>query len=299
MKTIGDIRKQVQSEAPMTVAIAGISEEELLLAKEAEEENLAKFILVGNKKEIKVLKRKHGLENLKGTIHHVEDSSLAPMEAVRLVKEGKADLPMKGQVHTGTFVKAILNKEIGLSAGGRLSQITMFDGYNGELQFLTDCAINVDLSLEIKVEIIKNAVSVYKAFSDEEPKVALLGAVETVSPKMPDTIDSAVITQMNRRGQISSCIIDGPLSLDNAISQEFANTKKIDSPVAGKAQILVSSYLAEANSLSKGIIHYAKKDACSIIAGTRKPVIMTSRTDLAQNKLNTIAVACYMMKKMK
>ncbi len=294
MKTIRDIRQFVTKLKPLTIAVAGISEEEIQLVKQASEENLARFILIDEPDHIESLLEKHGISPETVKIHAVPSAHHAPAQAVELVLQGKADLPMKGQVHTSTFVKAVMNKERGLSAGGRLSQITMFDGYQGEPQFLTDCAINISPTLEEKVEIIKNAVKVFASFSKEAPYVALLGAVETVSPKMPDTVDSAVITQMNRRGQISGCVVDGPLSLDNAISEHFAAIKKIDSPVAGKAQILVSSDLREGNNVSKAIIHYAKRDACSIIAGTTIPVVMTSRTDLQENKLNTIAVACYM-----
>jgi len=297
MKSISEICSQVVAAEPKIVAIAGISEEEISLVKDALKEGLARFVLVDNKTLIEGLMKAQGLPLDAVEIVHVENAQEAPKKAVELVNKNKADIPMKGQVHTSTFLKAILNRENGLSSGKRLSQITMFDGYNGELQMLTDCAINISPSLDEKVDIINNSVRVFAAFSKEEPLVALLGAVETVAEKMPDTMDSAVLTQMNRRGQISGCVVDGPLSLDNAISLEFAQIKGINSPVAGKAQILVSSDLREANSLSKGIIHYAKRDACSIIAGTTIPIVMTSRTDLQKNKLNTIAVACFMFQK--
>ncbi len=294
MKNISDIIAFVKNNNPVTIAIAGVTREEMEIAAEAVKEKLAHFIFIGNQQEIDRLKADMPAEVSDIPVYHVDHSHEAPQMAMDLINAGTADIPMKGQVHTGTFVKAVLNKANGYFSAGRLSQITMFDGYHEGLQFLTDCAINIDLSLEVKVDIIKNAVQTAYMFVPGIPKVALLGAVETVNEKMQDTVDSAVITQMNRRGQIKGCIVDGPLSLDNAISKKFADMKGIDSPVAGEADILVATSLNEANSLSKGIIHYAGKEACSILAGTAKPVIMTSRTDLHQNKLNTIAVACFM-----
>lgn len=294
MKSISDIRAFVKINNPVTIAIAGVTREEMEIAAEAVKEKIAHFIFIGDQQEIDRLKADMPAEVSDIPVYHVDHAHDAPQKAMDLINAGTADIPMKGQVHTGTFVKAVLNKANGYFSGGRLSQITMFDGYEKGLQFLTDCAINVDLTLEVKIDIIKNAVKAAKMFIPGIPKVALLGAVETVNAKMQDTAESAVITQMNRRGQIQDCIVDGPLSLDNAISKKFADMKGIDSPVAGEADILVATSLNEANSLSKGIIHYANKEACSIIAGTAKPVIMTSRTDLHQNKLNTIAVACFM-----
>jgi len=296
LKSIEDICREISGLEPKTVAVAGISEEEMILIKQALKERLASFILIDEEERIKNLMELHGIGKDEVRIHSVQSAHEAPEMAVELVKRGEANIPMKGHVHTSTFMKAILNKEMGITSGGRLSQITMFDGYSGEPQFLTDCAINIAPGLKEKIEIIENAVKVFNVLYAEDPRVALLGAVETVSDKMPDTLDSAIITQMNRRGQIKGCIIDGPLSLDNAISEKYARIKNIDSPVAGKAQILVSSDLREANSVSKAIIHYAGRNACSILAGTRLPVVMTSRTDIQRNKLNTIAMACYLLK---
>lgn len=296
MENISDVIKSVQTGKTAKVAIAGVTSEEIAIASEALKKKIADFIFIGNKEEINHLRKTASGEVKEIPVYHVENAHETPQKVMELIKEGIADIPMKGQVHTGTFVKAVLNKENDFFVGGRLSQITMFDGYNGSLQFLTDCAINIDYSLEVKIDLINNAVKASKQFISSVPKVAMLGAVETVSEKMPDTIDCSVITQMNRRGQIKNCIVDGPLSLDNAVSEKFAKMKGIDSPVAGQADILIATSLNEANTLSKAIIHYADRATCSIIAGTLKPVIMTSRTDLHQNKINTIAVACFMFK---
>jgi len=295
MNTIKQIVDNVQSNELKTIAIAGISLEELEIVEQATAKNLAEFILIDTEKTISNMILKYG-KNISAKHIYVNDLHNAPTEAVKLVKEKIADMPMKGQIHTGTFLKAVLHKENGLanSSASRISQITAFDGYNGEIQFLTDCAININPNTDELIAIIKNAVSLYQKLGEEIPKVALLGAVETVGEKMPDTIVSAVITQMNRRNQITDCIIDGPLSLDNAVSKKYAEIKNIVSPVAGRAQILVASSINEANSLSKGIIHYAKIPAASLIAGTISPIIMTSRTDTIENKLNTIAFTSFL-----
>jgi phosphate butyryltransferase len=203
---------------------------------------------------------------------------------------------MKGLVHTSVFMSAVLDKQNGLKRNRRLSQITVFRNTTlGDvgLTFLTDCAINIEMTLQVKKDIIENAVLAARAFGIECPKVALLGAVETVNEAMSDTLNSAILTQMNRRGQLTGCIVDGPLSLDNAISKEAAQRKGIVSDVAGEADILVGSCLQEANSLSKGLNFYAQFSTASIIVGTEQPIIMTSRTDQQENKLNSIAATCY------
>ena len=295
MRTLEEIRARVTESKLFTIAVAGVTSEELNLASQVIQNNIARFVFIGDKQSIDEQVQNDFSDLAEVPVYHVDNLGEAPQKAMDLIRDGIADIPMKGQIHTGSFVKAVLNTQNGFFESGRLSQITMYDGYNGNLQFLSDCAINISLTLEVKLDLIKNAVRIARLFGNALPKVALLGAVEIINPKMQDTLESAILTQMNRRGQIKGCIVDGPLSLDNAISATFAEMKGIESPVAGHADILVASSLNEANSLSKSIIHYAKKDACSIIAGTTKPVIMTSRTDLQQNKLNTIAVACYLL----
>lgn len=298
MKSVREICEAAKQDGRKTIAIAGISGEEIGLVKDALADGIANFVLVDQRDIVESLLKEYGVAvGVEVEVVAVDSTHQAPRKVFELLQQGRAQLPMKGQVHTGTFLKAALDKEIGVVKGDRLSQITMFDGYNDEPQFLTDCAINICPTLEERVEILNNAIKVFSHFSGEEPRVALLGAVETVSAKMPDTQESAIITQMNRRGQIPGCVVDGPLSLDNAISEDLARIKKIDSPVVGRAQIMVSSDLREANNVSKAIIHFAKREAASIIAGTSVPVVMTSRTDLRRNKLNTIAIACYMLRK--
>lgn len=298
INTVKEIIDLVIVQENLTVVIACADDDEILLAWEAHKKNIANFVLIGDEEKIKTFMTQNKIEHDSMDIINEKNHVLAAQKAISLINEGKAHLPMKGLMHTEIFLKAVLNKESGLKTDKRITQITVFDGYSGTLQFLTDCAINIKPDLQCKVSIIDNAVTLAKSFGYETPLVALLGSVETVSESMPDTIDSAVLTQMNRRGQIKGCIVDGPLSLDNAISVDAAERKGIVSPVAGKADILVASELQVSNTFSKALMYYAKIDSASVIVGTKTPIIMTSRTDMFGNKINAIAVACYFYSKL-
>ncbi|MDD4844145.1 MAG: phosphate acyltransferase [Anaerotignum sp.] len=291
---ISQILHEVKNKEKLIVAVACTDEDEVIVAKEAIELELAKFIFIGDETIIRSALDKHKPNSESIMIMNECDHHEAAYKALMLVKEKKAHIPMKGLMHTEVFLKAVFDKEIGLRTNKKMTQVTVFDGYNGELQFLTDCAINIKPNLEGKKLIIENAVELAQNLGYEMPLVALLGSVETVSESMPDTLESAILTQMNRRGQIQNCIVDGPLSLDNAISLEAVKRKKIDSPVAGKAHILVASELQVSNTFSKSLICYANIECASVIVGTKTPVIMTSRTDMLKNKVNAIAAACYL-----
>jgi phosphate butyryltransferase len=282
---------------PPIIAVAGAEEEEILIAKSVFEKNLARFILIGVKDTIHSLLDRHHIPRDSFTIVDEAEHHRAAALAVKLTRDGEAHIPMKGLIHTEAFMQAVLDKERGLRSGQRMSQVTVFDGYNGGLQFLSDCAININPDLTGKKHIIENAALLARNLGIATPLAALLGSVETISESMPDTIESAALTQMNRRGQIKGCIVDGPLSLDNAISREAAARKGIDSPVAGKAHVLIAPDLASANTFSKALMYYAKKDCASVIMGTASPVIMTSRTDMLNNKILAIAASIYFFRR--
>ena len=292
ISSFAQLVEQVRNRPRKHVVIAAAQEDELRLAQAAIERGIANFTLIGDRQELEKLMQASSFAA--GTVLIIDEQSheAAARKAVEMVTSGQADIPMKGLLHTGTFLKAVLDKTAGLASRQRISQITIFEGVNDGLQLLTDCAINIKPSLEEKIAIINNAVFLAQQLGFQMPRVALLGAVETVIESMPDTLESAVLTQMNRRGQIKGCLIDGPLSLDTAICPEAAARKGIDSPVAGKADILVASELREANTLSKSLHYYANRSTASVIIGTRSPIIMTSRTDDFYNKLNSIAAAC-------
>lgn len=297
INTFSGLRTQVRENTQVRIVIAMADEEEVLLADKASKEGLAKFILIGKADRIQELFDKHGLSSANFDILNEPDSKCAAAAAIKMVNEQQADIPMKGLLHTSDFMSAVLNKEYGFERTKRISQITVFQDQSNTLRFLTDCAINIEQSLSVKKDVIENAVSAAHAFGNPCPKVALLSAVETVNEKMPDTTLGAILVQMNHRGQIKNCMIDGPLSLDNAISKEAASIKGIHSSVAGAADILVGSSLQEANTLSKALNFYAGFETASIIMGTREPFIMASRTDALQNKVNSIAATCWLYKK--
>jgi len=291
-----ELRKLLKQENHIRVVIACAQEEELLLAHRAQKEELAAFTLIGDAGQLEEIGRRHGISISQFHLIDIKDHKKAAQHAMKLIHTGEADIPMKGLLHTAVFMGAVLDKQYGLNAVRRVSQITAFEDRQGGLKFLTDCAVNVDQSLKIKKDMIENAVELVRGFGYECPKVALLGAVETVNEQMEDTLISAALTQMNRRGQIKNCLIDGPLSLDNAISRQAARQKQIVSEVAGEADILVGSSLQEANTLSKSLHFYAGISTASLMMGTEKPFIMTSRTDDIENKLNSIAATCFYSK---
>ncbi len=297
-KSLKDFYVIPEVDSVRTIAIASACSDDIDLACEAVKIGIARFIFIGNAKSIN--EKLVGMEFPKDMYDVVAANSEHESASLmmKLIQDGSADIPMKGLMQTGTFMKAILESDQGLRTSQLISQITIFEGINNKLQLLTDCAVNIEPDLKSKIGIINNAVEIAVNLGLNNPKVALLGSVETVNPRMLDTMESAVITQMNRRNQISGCTIDGPLALDNAISFEAAKKKGIQSDVAGNADILVAPNLLVSNTLSKAITYYANKESASVIAGTKRPVVMTSRTDRKNNKLNSIAIACYLHTKL-
>ena len=221
----------------------------------------------------------------------------ASKAAVAAVKSGKADFLMKGLVATSTFLKAVLDKEAGLRTGRLLSHVAVVEspGYP-KIVLITDGGMCVKPDLNAKMDIIGNAVDIARKMGIETPKVAVLAAVEVVNPEMPETADAAELAKMAERGQLKGCLVDGPLALDLALSEEAARHKKVKSAVAGDADILVAPEIAAGNILVKGLIYMGGARAAGLIAGAAKPVVMLSRADSKEQKLNSIAlgvVSCY------
>ncbi|MFC7394153.1 phosphate butyryltransferase [Scopulibacillus cellulosilyticus] len=257
-------------------------------------EQLGRFILFGPKSHIEATLKEISEPNIyeKVDIVHTESEQEAAAEAVRAVSGNKADVLMKGLLPTAVLLKAVLNKEYGIRSGKTLSHVAAFEvpGYK-QLIFVTDPGMNITPDLEQKADIINNAVQVARSVGCDQPKVALLAAVETVNPKMPATVDAAVLTQMNRRGQITNCIVDGPLALDNAVSLEAAAHKKLTSPVAGQADILVVPNIEAGNMLYKSLVYFSGAKVGAIVTGAKAPIILTSRSDTPENKLTSILLA--------
>ena len=220
---------------------------------------------------------------------HSQDSAF---KAVALVRAGKAEALMKGSLHTDEFMAAVVARETGLRTARRISHCFIMDvpGHSDAL-IITDAAVNVAPTLEDKVHIVQNAIDLAKALGVEDVRVAILSAMETVNPKIASTIEAAALCKMADRGQITGAHLDGPLALDNAIDPLAALTKKIDSPVAGRANVLVVPDLEAGNMLAKSLSFLAGADAAGIVLGARVPIILTSRADALMTRLASFAVA--------
>ena len=292
-KNFEDLFSRLKEIPTKKVAVAVAQDEPVLEAiKKASELNVAKAILVGDKEKIQEIAKKIDLD-LKGyEIMDVKDPKKATLEAVKLVSSGHADMLMKGLVDTATFLRSVLNKEVGLRTGKQMSHVAVFEieGWD-RLFFLTDVAFNTYPELKEKAAIINNAVSVAHACGIEKPKVGVVCPVEVVNPNMPSTVDAALLAKMSDRGQFKGCTVDGPFALDNAISLEAANHKGVKGEVAGKSDILMLPNIETGNVMYKTLTYFAPcKNGC-LLVGTSAPVILTSRADTFETKVNSIALA--------
>ncbi len=282
--------------ANMTVAVAAAEDEEVIEAVTmALDHHFGQFILYGDREQIlQLLQEKHVdyAKNGKIQIVHANSKAQAAELAVKAVHLNEANVLMKGNIPTATILKAVLNKEFGLRTGNVLSHVAVFEvpGYDRYI-IVTDAAMNIAPDLEQKAQIISNAVSVARAIGIDKPKVAPLAAVEVVNPAMPATLDAAALTAMNKRGQITDCIVDGPLALDNAVSMLAAEHKGIDSEVAGQADILLVPTIETGNVLYKSLVYFANAKVGAVIAGAKAPIVLTSRADSAESKLYSLALA--------
>ncbi|UZJ80714.1 phosphate butyryltransferase [Fictibacillus sp. KU28468] len=283
----------ISTESKKVVAVAAAEDEEVILSvKQAYEKGVASFILVGNKEKIQFLLQRSKLEQNEELQIMEAKPENAALEAVKVVSSGQADIVMKGLIPTADLLKAVLHKENGLRTGKILSHVAAFEvpGYD-RLLFVTDSGMNIAPNLQQKAQIIENAVQVARGIGVEMPKVAVLAAVESVNPAMQATLDASALMVMNKRGQISGCIVDGPLALDNAISVKAAEHKGISSEVAGHADVLVVPAIETGNALYKSLIYFANAKVGAVIAGACAPIVLTSRADTAESKLYSIALA--------
>ena len=255
-------------------------------------DNLAEPILVGDKDKIEGIAKEKGFSLSQCEIEDIKDPIEASRKAVQITSNGEAHLLMKGLVSSADLLREVLNKDYGLRKGGILSHVALFDlPLTEKLCILTDGGMCPYPDLNAKVAIIENAMEVMLKLGHEMPLIAPIAAVEVVNPDMPNTMDDAILTQMNRRGQIKGCIIDGPLGLDNAISIKAAEHKGIKSDVAGRADILLVPDIQVGNILYKSIAFIANLDTACVIAGAKAPIILTSRADDEQVKYLSIAFA--------
>ena len=261
-------------------------------AVEAAQMGIIQPILVGPKAKIEAVAKQFALDLSGYDIVDVPHSHAAAEMAVRLAREGKVEMLMKGSLHTDELMAAVVQKETGLRTERRISHAFILDVPGLERPIIiTDAAINIFPTLEDKMHIVQNAIDLAHALGLELPKVAILSAMETVNPRVPSTVEAAALCKMADRQQITGGILDGPLALDNAIDLAAARIKKIDSPVAGRADILVAPDLEAGNMLAKSLTFMAGADAAGIVLGARLPIILTSRADSTIARLASCAVA--------
>ncbi|HWN38461.1 MAG TPA: bifunctional enoyl-CoA hydratase/phosphate acetyltransferase [Gammaproteobacteria bacterium] len=278
---------------PVPTAVAHPCEATALAgAVEAHELGLIKAMLVGPAAKIREVGAKAGLDLRQLEIIDAEHSHAAADKAVALVREGKAELLMKGSLHTDELLGAVVARETGLRTARRISHVFIMDvpTYHKVLM-ITDAAINIAPTLEDKVDICQNAVDLARTLGVATPKVAVLAAVETVNSKMPATIEAAALCKMADRGQIKGALVDGPLAFDNAISKEAAEVKEIRSEVAGDPDILLVPDLESGNMVAKLLTFLAKADSAGLVLGARVPIILTSRADSVRSRIASCAVA--------
>ena len=250
------------------------------------------MILVGDAQQINDIASKKNISIPENLIIDIKDKAAAVKEAVSLARKGQADILMKGNVPTATLLRAVLNKEWGLKKSKVLSHFVLFEIPNyHKLLGLTDVAMNIAPDLEAKIGILNNAVPFMNKIGIKIPKVAPIAAVEVINTVMQPTIDAAALSKMSDRGQIPNCIIDGPLAFDNAISKESAEHKGIKSEVAGDADLLLVPYLEAGNILYKTLTYFANARLAAVILGAKVPIVLTSRSDSEDAKLNSIMLA--------
>lgn len=292
-KNFDELFEKVKQAPKKKVSVAVAQDDEVLKAvKGAKEKGIADAILVGDKEEIVKIMGEIDMNPDDYEIIDVKDKIEAAREAVKQVHDGRADMYMKGLIDTKDFLKSVLDKEVGLRTGKPLSHVCVFQmkGYS-KLLFLTDVAFMTYPTLEDKVAMINNTVQICKACGVDNPKVAPLAAVEVVNPKMQCTVDAEQLTKMNEAGEITGCIIDGPLSFDLATCPEAAKHKGAEGrKIVGDADIVLFPDIHAGNITYKALVHYAEVVNGNLITGTKAPVILTSRSDTYEVKMNSLAL---------
>lgn len=293
IKTLNGLVDITKNNPTKRIAVAAAGDIDVMEAiKNAKEEGIVEPILVGDEPKIRKIAKDIGFDLTGIEVINDPDKYGASAEAVKVVKEGGAEILMKGLVSTGVLLKAVLNKEVGLRKGALLSHVAIFEtAFYHKLLGVTDAAMNVNPELEDKIGIIKNAVEVFHGLGNKNPKVAIVGSVETINPRMEATMHAATISMMNYRKQITGCIIDGPLAIDGAVSKKSADLKNITSDVAGDVDIILAPDIDGANILYKSMNFLGGATAAAVIMGATVPIVLTSRGDSERSKFLSIALA--------
>ncbi|RKX46456.1 MAG: phosphate butyryltransferase [Thermotogae bacterium] len=294
MRRLGELFDVVRSSGkPVKIAVvAGHDENVLKSVAEAQSMGIAESILYGDTKETEKLAEALGVDLSELRLIHAPDPLEAARMAVETISKGEADLLMKGKIKTGELMSLVLQKEYGLRTGRTLSMVSVFEipSYP-KLLIVSDAGMIISPDLQQKVDMIENTVRVAQILGIDTPKVAIIGAVEVVNPKMPVTLDAAALAKMSDRHQLKHCVVDGPFALDNAVSREAALHKGIESPVAGDADVLIMPDIEAGNVFYKAMVFLANAKVASSIVGARVPVVLTSRADNDETKLLSIALS--------
>ena len=292
MKNFNELVNRALQCPPKKVAVIAAHDPEVLKSiKEAYTIGLADSILYGDEKSIISIAEEVGINLDPHQVIHQPDLEKATRMAVAAIHEGTADIVMKGKVTTQVVLKEVVHRERGLRDGNLLCHIALFEvpGFD-HIMILSDAALNINPNLEQKIAMVKNAAEVAHQIGIEHPRVAIISGNEAVNPDMPSSIDAAILSKMAERGQIQGCFVDGPLSLDLAISEEAAIAKGVKGEVAGHADILIMPNIDAANTLYKAVSFLFRAPINGVIVGGKAPIIITSRADLASAKLNSIAL---------
>lgn len=274
------------------IVVAAGDHHTLEAIKEAMEEGIMKPVLVGDKPVIEAILKEIGLFVDQTDIYDVPDPDEAAKKAVELIHEDKGDFIMKGKLETAQVLRPVVNKESGLGTGRVMSHFVFFElPYYHKLLVITDGGVMTYPNLDQKKQIIENTVDTLKCLGYENPKVAVVAAVEKINPKMPATVDAGALKEMNQKGEIKDCIIEGPISLDLALEKEASVIKGYDSPVAGDADAIIVPDIQAGNLLGKAVTIIARGNMAGFVVGAKVPVVFTSRSSSAREKFLSIVLA--------
>ncbi len=290
-KNLDELVKAARAVGGKRIAVAAGHDPDVIVAlRDAQQLGLAEGVLVGNAKKIRAMSEEAGFKIKDDQIISEDDDSVAARKAIAIIRDGKADLLMKGKIGTAGLIRAVLDKEAGLRKK-LLSQVIVCEvpGFD-RLMLMSDAAINILPSIEQKAEICRNAITVAHAIGIAKPNLAALCALETISFDMPATVDAAALAAMNRRGQITGAYIEGPIAMDAPLSRFAAERKGIDSPIVENTDIFIVPNIEAGNILYRAIIYFAKGQSGGVVMGARVPLILLSRAEPPETKIRSIAI---------
>lgn len=292
MRDFDELQELARQKGPKKVAVVLAHDDVILRAVDHCKQNgIIRPVLIGDAKKMREIARTLAYDLDEDEVIDEAESGKAARAAVDLIKQGKADLLMKGKIQTADLIRAVLDRETGIRAGKLLSQVNVhYSPVFNRFMFVSDAAINIAPTLEQKADICRNAIAVAHAMGIAEPKIAVLTAHESVNESMPATVDAHELKMLNQRGEITGAVIEGPIALDVALDAAAAEKKGISSPVAGQVDIFISPNIEAANILTKAIIYFGQARNAGVVVGAKVPIILLSRADTADTKINSMAL---------